>query len=423
MTQILTPDIPRLYTALAEWGACMIYCFLLPRRDGRVRFILTAVFSLFIQGLFMQLTDDVPLVLWIPCMIIAFCLMLVFLQLQTRTSFINIFYYGAKSFLFAEFAASLQWQLELFFRDGQSPFLPLSVLNVICTYGAVFFVFWLLERRVMKREEAPDFSWQEAVSAALITIFTFAFSNLNFAFRDNPFGNLVMYDTFRMRTLVDLGGIAILYAFQSRILEMDIQRDYDAINGVLQLQYDSYRNYQESIDLINEKYHDLKHELARLYNDDDPVTQGDALENMAEELEEYRPEQQTGSRVLDTILAGKQVRLHRAGINLTCVTDGRLLSNISVKDLCTIFGNSLDSAIEHTAVVADPDKRNIHLTVSQKKQFLLISLSSYTEDPVFTRRDYGFRSIEYSVKKYEGTVTFNLKNHIFEMRVLMPMEG
>lgn len=421
MTQILTPDIPRLYTALAEWGACMIYCFLLPGRHGRVRSVLTAVIALFIQGLFMQLTDDVPLFFWIPCMIVAFCLMLLFLYLETRTSFINIFYYGTKSFLFAEFAASLQWQMELFFRGGQFPFRPLSVLNVICTYGAVFFAFWFLERKVMKREEAPDFSWQEAVSAALISMFTFAFSNLNFAVRDNPFGTLVMYDTFRMRTLVDLGGIAILYAFQSRILEMDIQRDYDAINGALQLQYDNYRNYQESIDLINEKYHDLKHELACLYNDDDPVTQGDALENMAEELEEYRPEQQTGSRVLDTILAGKQVRLHRAGINLTCVTDGRLLENISVKDLCTIFGNSLDNAIEHTAVVEDPEKRNIHLTVTQKKQFLFISLASYTEDAVLTQRDYGFRSIEYCVKKYDGTVTFRTKNHNFEMRVLIPM--
>ena len=29
------PDIPRLYTALAEWLACTIYLLVLPRRFGR----------------------------------------------------------------------------------------------------------------------------------------------------------------------------------------------------------------------------------------------------------------------------------------------------------------------------------------------------------------------------------------------------
>ena len=51
-------------------------------------------------------------------------------------------------------------------------------------------------------------------------------------------------------------------------------------------------------------------------------------------------------------------------IKLTCVADGALLSSLHVTDICSIFGNALDNAIEYTAQVADPAARLIHLIVT-----------------------------------------------------------
>lgn len=62
------PDIPRLYTALAEWLACTIY---LSGAAPAVWPGATAVLGagwLAALGVFLQLTGAVPLAWWIPCM-------------------------------------------------------------------------------------------------------------------------------------------------------------------------------------------------------------------------------------------------------------------------------------------------------------------------------------------------------------------
>ena len=59
-------DIPKLYTALAEWLACVLFVRLLPQRYNAAKTagILAAALPLF--GLVQWLIGIVPLSLWIP---------------------------------------------------------------------------------------------------------------------------------------------------------------------------------------------------------------------------------------------------------------------------------------------------------------------------------------------------------------------
>lgn len=84
-----------------------------------------------------------------------------------------------------------------------------------------------------------------------------AFSNLSFLNENAPFASRRRADIFSIRTLIDFGGIAILYAYQSRISEY-VAEELSVMNVMLKSQYDQYRNYQDSLDLIQMKYHDLK---------------------------------------------------------------------------------------------------------------------------------------------------------------------
>lgn len=60
------PDIPRLYTALAEWLACLLYVLALRRRFGVP--VTAAVSGAVLVGLgaFLQLTGSVPLACGFP---------------------------------------------------------------------------------------------------------------------------------------------------------------------------------------------------------------------------------------------------------------------------------------------------------------------------------------------------------------------
>ena len=92
-------DIPRIYTALAEWLACLTYCVVMKRKVKNEDFILTAVFALIVQSMFLVLTKGLPVVFWIPCMLLAVGFMYLFMAFTCDDTRNVIGYYCARAFL------------------------------------------------------------------------------------------------------------------------------------------------------------------------------------------------------------------------------------------------------------------------------------------------------------------------------------
>ena len=67
-------------------------------------------------------------------------------------------------------------------------------------------------------------------------------------------------EIFIMRTLTDFGGVIILLLYHNLIVEVSARTEAELEQQLLQMQYSNYQISQESIDLINQKYHDLKHQ-------------------------------------------------------------------------------------------------------------------------------------------------------------------
>ena len=67
---MLYQDIPRIYTAIAEWGACLVYLYMLKREKMKsAHFLIGVLLMLALQCAFLVATGNVSEVLWIPCMI------------------------------------------------------------------------------------------------------------------------------------------------------------------------------------------------------------------------------------------------------------------------------------------------------------------------------------------------------------------
>ena len=139
----------------------------------------------------------------------------------------------------------------------------------------------------------------------------------------------------------------MLYAYHVQRCELYMQRELDAIQHILQNQYIQYRQSRDSIEAINHKYHDLKHQIAVLRAEPDAAKRSAYLDGMEEEIRDYEAQNKTGNSVLDTVLTGKSLYCARHGVELTCVADGARLGFMDVMDICTIFGNILDNAIEY----------------------------------------------------------------------------
>ncbi len=428
-------DIPRLYTALAEWLSCITYCLVLKQKVSRKIFVVISAAALIIQGSFLQTTKNLPIYFWFPCMLMAVIFMYIFMCLVCDDTRHVIGYYCARAFLLAELAASLEWQLACFFRTiNPSPIAQIIIL--VAVYSMVFLWAHYMERSITRGIFQLEINTKELIAAILIALAIFAFSNLSFIFSNTPFSAGVTSDVFYVRTLVDIAGIMILYVYQSRICELLAEKELNNINSMLKAQYDKYRNYQTTFDLINMKYHDLKHQIAGLRADMSDEQRSKWIDSLEQELESYRPEMETGNSVLDTLISGKMMNCRANNIKITCVADGNTLDFMHVADICTIFGNALDNAIESVTLIEDPEKRLIHLSVSSKKNFVLIQINNYCENtislkngyPVTTKADkeshgFGLKSIRYTAEKYHGTVTFDIKKNWFELKILIPQGG
>lgn len=428
------PDIPRIYTAIAEWMACMLFILPVKKRfDNAKTGALMAVF-LIVQSVFLMITGSVKIYFWIPCMIIAVWLMIGFIYGCCEISLRDAGYFGMIAFVAAEFMASIEWQVVCFFWDGTVPAVAIQGVVLAAIYGCVAVILYKMLHMHLPKDGKMGISIKEYISGLVIAIAVFAVSNISFLTENTPFSGRYSFEIGNIRTLVDLGGIAILYAHLIQCCELRVRKELEAVQNVLQNQYVQYKQSRESIELINYKYHDLKHQIAVLRSEEDPKKREEFLNRMEEEIRQYEAQNKTGNKVLDTVLTTKSLYCAKHGITFTCVADGTLLDFMDVMDICSIFGNALDNAIECEVKIPEKEKRLIHVTVSKQKQFLILRFENYCEEtlqyqegtPVTTKKEkefhgYGLKSIQYTVNKYEGAVSVNLEDNWFELKVLIPI--
>ena len=431
-------DIPRFYTALAEWGACVIYiCLIKKRFNNKITVALSTLF-LVAQIALLVPTGDLPTVWWIPCMVAAALLMYLFIYTVGNVHSITAAYLCARAFLIAEFTASFQWQLDCYLnaRVDVEHFVFAKIVMLVVIYTAIFVLVAFMEKPLMNPEYLNKITYKEFIAVIAIVAVAFTFSNLSFIWKNTPFSSGFRSDIFNIRTLFDLAGMTILYAYQSRVCELMAESEIVTMDSMLKSQYNQYRNYQESIDLINMKYHDLKHQIAGLRAETDIDKRTEWLDAMEDDIRGFESVTNTGNKVLDTIIAGKIMHGQKYDIKFTCVIDGKLLEFMHVTDICTIFGNAIDNAIENVVMIKDIEKRIIHVTVSAKNKFVLIQFQNYCEvkpnedkrgvrlfeSSKADKRNHGFglKSIQYTVDKYDGTLKAGMNKDWFELTILIP---
>jgi len=426
-------DIPRLYTAIAEWAACMVFLLNMKKRFKGSKFCAFALGGLVFQIFFLTVTANVNIVFWIPCMMLAAALMISFIYFGSRGTWRNAVYMGIHAFVFAEFAASFGWLLKSFFYSENSSLLSLGVMVFI--YGILYgFYGWLLHHQRLTGENL-DVRFGELVAALLIAVSAFTVSNLSFISMETPFSTPYQKAMAIVRTLVNLGGTAVMYAYYLQCYHFRMKQELAVMQNVIQNQYLQYQMSKESIDFINFKYHDLKHQITVLRAEEDTEKRMNFLDRMEEEIYSYEAQNKTGNKVLDSVLTGKSVICENYGISLNCVVDGKLLDFMDIMDICTIFGNALDNAIECEKRISDKEKRLIQLAVFSQKDFLIMRFENYFEGKLKSSEGvikttktqkseyhgYGIKSITHTVKKYGGAVQINVEDKWFKLAILIPM--
>ena len=422
------PDIPRLYTALAECLAVLLVTpALMPRFSKAVTGGITLLWAAVLSA-FLELTGNVPGGLWIPCMVTAIGLSYLYLWGVWSITLLEAGYHCARAFILAELAASVEWQLHCALWPARGPWEPLSLLLLALVYGTLFGIMCYLQHRRPQPAGHLQIGGSAALTAVMLALTAFAVSNLGFL----P-GSEINMSIFSIRTLVDFSGVLILSVQHEQLQENALHSELAAMDEVLHRQYEQYKRSKEGINLINRRYHELKVQLARIREEQDQTKQNAAIAAMEQNIRQYEAENKTGNPVLDTLLTAKSMECQEKQIRMTSVADGHLLDHLSTREICTLVGTALDNAIESCAAEQDPEKRLIRTAVYAQNGFVLFRVENYCKKPVELGADglplrsahggYDLRSLQAAAQQHSGSMTVHWEDGWFTLRVLLPQAG
>ena len=437
MTGNLT-NTPGIYYAIAYFISSCLYISMNKKRTAVRNIVLIQCTFFVVLAAFMMATDQIEVVFFIPCMLVEVFMLWLSIYLCCEMDWKKAAYFCIRAFILGELAASLNWQMFYYGLMNWKVQLNLfwNVLFLTGSYGIVYGIMFFLERSYREENVSLTIKGRDLRVSLFLALFVYLMSNMSYVFENTPFSGQFPGEIFAIRTLSDLGGVGILFAYHMQLQEVKMKLENEYLSNTLRMQYENYKISEESVALVNQKYHDLKHQIAILRETTTEEEKTAYLNQMEQEIKSYEAQNKTGNRILDTILTAKMLQCQNYGINLTCVADGKELDFMQPMDISALFGNALDNAMESVKKIADPQKRLIHVSVSRQKNFLRIKVENCYEGelefengmPKTTKHDkrfhgFGMKSIKKIVEKYNGSVTVSAKDGWFELRILMVSEN
>lgn len=226
-------------------------------------------------------------------------------------------------------------------------------------------------------------------------------------------------------------GLFVLLLCSGLLEQSKLERDMEVIEQLRRKELMQYELSRESIETINLKCHDLRRQIEVFERRNGALTAGE-LSAIKSAISIYDTAVQTGSETLDTLLTERSLYCKRHGITLCCIADGDQLDFLTPGDVCSLFGNALDNAIEAVSQLEDEEQRIISLTVRRHRGLLSIAVDNYCPTPpkfdgdlpITTKVDdrfhgYGLKSIRQVAEKYGGEMTVAV-DEIFHLAVLLP---
>ncbi len=431
-------ETPGIYYSLTYGLSALLFIHMNRQRRSRFRY---AVFALVwvVQFLFMLFTYRIPQHLFPICVAVEVFLIYVMIGSCCEMDRTHCGYYTVRAYIMGEFAASLEWQL--FYYSLTALGIPLrmwfNLVLLVVVHTITFYIFLMLEKRYGGRERTLVITDRDFRNAVLIALGTYLLSNISYVLKNSPFSSHFTMEIFTIRTLTDLGGAALLFGYHMVLQDLQSRKEAANLQKVLDEQLLHYQISKDTIDLVNQKYHDLKHQIAYLKSGITEEAKRSMLDEMEEEIRIYEHQNRTGNPVVDTILMEKSLLCEKQKITLHVIADGSAMDFLSTVEICSLLGNALDNAIEAVRELPDPGQRQIRLYIERHRNFLRLlvenrfdgttrQISPDTGLPETTKDDrenhgYGLCSMESIANAHDGSLYVSEKEGWFRLQILIPV--
>ncbi|MDE6313478.1 MAG: GHKL domain-containing protein [Lachnospiraceae bacterium] len=142
----------------------------------------------------------------------------------------------------------------------------------------------------------------------------------------------------------------------------------------------------------------------------------------------------TGNEMVDIVLAAKEDVLQREGILVECQGNLSILGNMDSVDVCVLFSNLIDNAVE--SCIQCEGNRYLRIIVTENPNYFMICMENFMAEEckekstlyVTTKEDKGNHGLGLGnvwkvIEKYHGRIELEGKNYCFTVSMVFPKES
>ena len=295
------------------------------------------------------------------------------------------------------------------------------VVDLLC-YGLVYLLFFFALRPFVKDREWNFDNKIKALFSVGVLILCIGMARVSQDNLDRNQMAVIAESVFQI--LIDILVVALQFGVMERAR---LTSHVETMRELVHTQRVQYEASKESAQIINEKYHDLKH-LIKSFRGTVPQEQ---LDQLKQSIAAYERPANSGNEVLDVLLAEKIGVCQQRNIVLTCSLGQTDFSFVEELDLYSLFQNALTNAINAVSALPEGLERFISLSSSRDGNMLTIHMENPCgEDIAFvdglpqTKDDpdwhgFGMKSMNRIAEKYHGMLTAEQRGRMFFLDILL----
>ncbi len=157
------------------------------------------------------------------------------------------------------------------------------------------------------------------------------------------------------------------------------------------------------------------------------------LDAITDRLKMITPAFNTGNPALDATLSAKKTLAEEQGIHFSTKLNLEENLPIAPEDICTIFGNALDNAIEACQRLDENQQKSIDISLVQLDTVLLCKISNTApeqtgNDLSTSKKDtenhgFGIANLRESLAKYDSAPEIEWKEGSFSLSFILPLQS
>ncbi|WP_461200045.1 two-component sensor histidine kinase [Clostridioides difficile] len=244
------------------------------------------------------------------------------------------------------------------------------------------------------------------------------------------------FDIMIMALLLTASNIALIVGIVKMLRDNKKYLELLKLQEKTNLEHNYYQNVKNNYIKTKELYHDMKNHLICIKEmSKNNYDTSNYIKNLEKKLDEYNNMFDTGNIALNIILKEKKELCMKKEIRFITGIDFTQCNFINEEDVCSIFSNAIDNAIEACDKIKEGNK-SISLQGRLINNFFAIKISNTKSNTIIEKNKclitskknkefhgLGIKSIKNTLEKYSGTSTIEFTDTMFALNILIPLNN